>query len=303
MDLSPTAYAGHLRTIMAKSTASKYREGARLLLEYCEVHGVDMQKAPPGMLQGFITWLSSARNLAPASVGVMHSGATRYVDWRRKCGEPIPHFDRPELPPVPTKEPERLTAPELTAFLHSATATVPEPCCMALVLLPYCGLRSSEHVALKLSDVLVDVVDSKRVVTLRVQHGKGNKFRYVPVLEAVYPRLGHYLSHWRAGQVSSPWLFPSKKNPGAHVGDKYMRDWMVHVRRDAGLNPNVTPHTLRRTYASTLRQQGYSETTIADILGHESVDTTRKHYFAIASPEDLWKRLREQQTRPQNQQR
>lgn len=302
MDLGPSAYADHLRTIMAKSTAGKYREGARLLLEWCASKGIDMQHAPPGMLQGFISWLATERKLAPASIGVMHSGASRYVDWRRKCGEQLPHFDRPELPPVPTKEPERLTAPELAAYLHSATASVPEPCCMALVLLPYCGLRSSEHVSLKLTDVLVDVVDGKRVVTLKVT-GKGNKFRYVPVLEAVYARLGHYLTRWRAAQPSSPWLFPSKKNPGDHVGDKYMRDWLIHVRRDAGLNPNVTPHTMRRTYASTLRQMGYSEATIADILGHESVDTTRKHYFAVASPEDLWKRLNEQKSRPQNQAR
>ena len=292
VEVSPAAYRQYLRTVASKSTASRYEYGAKLLLEYCRIVGRDIRTAPPGLLQSYVAWLTTERKLGPATIKVIHSGSTKYLEWRRKMGDPIPALHRPDLPQIPTRQPERLTQEQLARYLRSVTEKVPEPTRMALVLLGYCGLRSAEHVRLSLADVRVDMVDGRRRVTLRVV-GKGTKFRYVPVLEPVYPRLIAYLSGWRAQQVESPWLFPSLRGRG-HMSDSTLRDHLVEVRRHANLPPSVTPHTLRRTYASALRQMGYSEVTIADILGHESVDTTRKHYFAIASPTELWQRLNAQ---------
>jgi len=55
------------------------------------------------------------------------------------------------------------------------------------------------------------------------------------------------------------------------------RAWCGRDNRSA-----VSPHALRRTFASTLLDQGHHIDAIADVLGHESVNTTRRHY-AFAS--------------------
>jgi integrase/recombinase XerD len=127
------------------------------------------------------------------------------------------------------------------------------------------GLRVSELVGLKQSEV--DVLSG-----LIVCHGKGSKERRVP--------LGRSAIHWlqqysavkaRYGKQSSPYVF-------LHRGRPLTRQlaWSMIKRRaeQAGIK-NVSPHTLRHSFATHLLQHGADSRSVQALLGHSDISTTQ----------------------------
>ena len=154
----------------------------------------------------------------------------------------------------------------------------------ALFLLLYgCGLRISEGLNLNVGD-LRDM-DSSGVLRIR---GKGGKERLVPVLPVV--RAG--LEAWRARhpmpEAASP-LFVGVRGGRLQpaVAQKAMREW----RELSGLPAHVTPHALRHSFATHLREGGADLREIQELLGHASLSTTQRYTLADeAHLLDVWTR-------------
>jgi integrase len=92
-----------------------------------------------------------------------------------------------------------------------------------------------------------------------------------------------YLAGWRR-QYNGPWVFPkvtkTKKVTGhKHVSARYLRKSLQKMREPMGMD--FTPHTLRRTYITTLHRKKVDLATIARIAGHVSVQTTIDHYIRM----------------------
>ncbi len=134
-----------------------------------------------------------------------------------------------------------------------------------------CGLRVSEAVALRVEDV-----DGK-ALTLRVI-GKGNKERLVPLTQGLLEDLRQVFREHRC----KPWLFPNKARTN-HIDAGHVEQLFRKIRRELGFDESLAPHSLRHGFAMRLFEQHMPAETIAILLGHESVKTT-KRYLHLTEP-------------------
>jgi len=137
---------------------------------------------------------------------------------------------------------------------------------MLFGLLLNSGLRISEALALKLSDVRIveGVAKSVRVI------GKGNKERLVPLPGQFAAVFGFWLKD-RANR-SEP-VFA--KADGKAVSPQAARGYLRLMLKKAGIEKKISPHKLRHTYATNLLNAGAELVDIKALLGHESIGTTQ----------------------------
>lgn len=144
----------------------------------------------------------------------------------------------------------------------------------AIALLPYrAGLRIGEVVGLDVDDVSL----SARTGSLRVV-GKGRdggKVRRVELHSEVRPILRTWLDErpsWR-GADETPALFINRR-AGSRITDRGARNIVCGFGQDLDFEP-FGPHTLRHTFGTELRKAGVDLATIAELMGHSSLETTR----------------------------
>jgi site-specific recombinase XerD len=122
------------------------------------------------------------------------------------------------------------------------------------------GLRVSEAVALTIHDI-----DSARMV-IHLRQGKGRKDRFVMLSEQLLVILRDY---WR--QTRPPnWLFPGP-DLNRPVTTRSVQRACRRAAHAAGLDKNVTVHTLRHSFATHLLEQGVDIRVIQDLLGHRHI--------------------------------
>lgn len=134
-----------------------------------------------------------------------------------------------------------------------------------IVLVLYgCGLRTSELCALRVQDV-----DRERK-ELFIRHGKGDRERVVPIPEGVYTPLLAYLLE-RGGKKGP--LFRTAAKQGRVSPAEVSR--LVHeAAHRAGLDTEITPRTLRHSFATHLMDRGVDLAVIASLMGHRSPHET-----------------------------
>jgi len=144
------------------------------------------------------------------------------------------------------------------------------------------GLRLSEAANLKITDV-----DSQRM-QLNIQSGKGKKQRQVPLSPRLLEALREYWKHHRPTAL----LFPGKTLNKPYAGTSIQKTIKASAKR-AKIKKNVTPHTLRHSYATGLLEAGVDILTISRLLGHSCFTTTmvylhvrRTHLLRSPSPLD-----------------
>ena len=131
-----------------------------------------------------------------------------------------------------------------------------------------CGLRVSELISLRLSDIFPGEG------FIRVS-GKGNKQRLVPVNEEWKRRLELWLEDRRSIDVdekSAETVFLNRR--GKKLSRVMVFNIIKEAVRDAGIDKNVSPHTFRHSFATHLLQGGASIRQVQELLGHESITTT-----------------------------
>jgi site-specific recombinase XerD len=142
----------------------------------------------------------------------------------------------------------------------------------ALMICYGAGLRVSEAVALKVSDI-----DSQRML-IRVEHGKGAKDRYA----MLSPRLLEVLRrYWKAARPQH-YLFPSWRQ-NRHLCPTSLQLACREAAARSGLRKRVTVHTLRHSFATHLLENGTDIRVIQVLLGHSRIDTTA--HYTVVSPQ------------------
>ena len=131
------------------------------------------------------------------------------------------------------------------------------------------GLRASEVVALKVSDI-----DSQRM-TLRIEQGKGRKDRYAMLPPLLLERLRTW---WRVARAQGKmldggWLFPGM-NPLDPVTPRQLNRAIHDAAIAAGIDKRVSMHTLRHSFATHLLEQKVDIRVIQVLLGHKKLETT-----------------------------
>jgi integrase/recombinase XerD len=169
---------------------------------------------------------------------------------------------------TPLRLPAILDAEELERFLAAVTVLRNR---VALATAYAAGLRIGEVVQLKIASI-----DSARML-LHIENGKGGNDRYA----MLSPRLLQILrGYWRLERPDS-WLFPGQE-PGTHVACVTVQSACRIARQHAGIAKRVTTHTLRRSFATHLLENGTDIRTIQVILGHADLNTTAK-YVQVAT--------------------
>ena len=132
-----------------------------------------------------------------------------------------------------------------------------------------CGLRVSEVIGLKLSDLYFDEGFIKVL-------GKGSKQRFVPIASSAVKKINSYIkesrSHLKIKSEAEDILFLNRR--GAQLTRAMIFTILKDLTKIANLNKNVSPHTLRHSFATHLLENGADLRSIQLMLGHESITTT-----------------------------
>jgi integrase/recombinase XerD len=150
-----------------------------------------------------------------------------------------------------------------------------------------CGLRASELISIKLSDIN----ESQGVMYIR---GKGRKERVVPYVGALRTAVKKYLSDARpklcanGGKMeSADFLFVSKSGRQMNRQDL----WNILQKRggNAGMSKKrLHPHVLRHSFATHLQRRGMDLRTLQELLGHSSIATTEKYAHLDTELRDIY---------------
>jgi integrase/recombinase XerD len=137
-----------------------------------------------------------------------------------------------------------------------------------LELLYATGIRVSELIALEMDNVQL---------TMGFVRCNGNKERIIPIGRAASDAIKHYLEHGRPGFISAKHqdhaLFLN------HQGKSLTRQgfWKIlkKLALEAGINKELTPHTLRHSFATHLLENGADLRAVQEMLGHADISTTQ----------------------------
>ncbi len=169
--------------------------------------------------------------------------------------------------------PNVLSVQEVTKLLQSTkTDSARSLRDKAMLELMYAsGLRVSEVVNLRVSDLNLEVGFLRCI-------GKGKKERIVPLGKLSIKSLQHYLKKGRPRLMKDllvPNLFLNQR------GKAFTRQWVwkliKHYARQAGIKKEITPHTLRHSFATHLLANGADLRIVQELLGHADITTTQTY--------------------------
>ncbi len=137
---------------------------------------------------------------------------------------------------------------------------------LILELLYSCGVRVSELINIKLNDI---DFSNNRILIL----GKGNKERYVLYGKICQNLLNDYINNSRSLlNKNSEYLLLNKF--GNKITDRAIRMIIDDIVKKSSLKLNISPHTLRHTFATHLLNEGADLKIVQELLGHENIATT-----------------------------
>lgn len=176
-----------------------------------------------------------------------------------------------ETPKTGTKLPDTLSQNEIDALIDAIDLSHPQGERNRTIFetIYSCGLRVSEAITLKISDLFFEEG------FIRVL-GKGNKERYVPIHESAQKYIKMYLkairNHILPQKGFEDTLFLNRRGKGLSRQMIFMILKDLAVKID--LKKKISPHTLRHSFATHLLQNGADLRAIQQMLGHESITTT-----------------------------
>ena len=176
-----------------------------------------------------------------------------------------------EAPKLKRSLPDVLTFEEIEAIIAELDLSTPEGGRNKAILetMYSCGLRVSELVNLKISNLYLDVGFIKVL-------GKGDKERLIPIGRSAVKYIGIYRKNIRVHIPVKPGnddiLFLNRR--GSQLSRVMIFLMLKDLVQKAGIRKNISPHTLRHSFATHLVEGGADLRAVQEMLGHESITTT-----------------------------
>jgi len=175
-----------------------------------------------------------------------------------------------EQPKLPLHLPEVLSVEEIEKIIALIDLSLPMGHRnLAIIETLYgSGLRVSELINIKLSDIYFDEKYMK--IT-----GKGSKQRLVPLSDKTIEQINFWLkerSHITIKPKHEDFLFLNRR--GAKMSRIMVFYIIEKLKKDAGINKKISPHTFRHSFATHLLEGGANLRAIQQLLGHSSIITT-----------------------------
>ncbi len=262
-----------LERSLSANSASAYARDVKKLSQYVEFSKLNL--LPKQMkaihLQDFIVYLQQFR-LESSSQARLLSGIRAFYKYLLVSDviddDPTEFIEAPRLT---RKLPEVLTYEEVQLLLSSVDLSLPNGTRNRAMLevLYACGLRVSELVDLRLTNVFADLGFVKIV-------GKGNKERIVPIGKMALKHLQLYIQKERVHTSPDPSAdnIVFLNNRGKKISRVLVFLIIKELCEKAGIQKSISPHTFRHSFATHLLEGGADLRAIQDMLGHESITTT-----------------------------
>lgn len=257
---------------LSKNTIENYSFDIERLCLFLETSQIEVSpiKISDETLQQFI--YSVSKEVNPRSQARIISGLKSFFNYLvfedYRADNPTELI---ETPKTGRKLPDTLSVEEIDGLIAAIdlSSNEGERNRAMLETLYGCGLRVSELVSLKISDLFFEEGFIK--IT-----GKGNKERFVPIGELTQKYIVIYQkeirSHLNIKKGYEDTLFLNRR------GSQLTRAMVFTIIKDlvvkTGLKKNISPHTLRHSFATHLLENGADLRSIQLMLGHESITTT-----------------------------
>lgn len=256
----------------SENTTSAYRNDLSQFLEFISRDAQSWDEVNTGLLATYVDFLQEgqyASSTVARKVAAVKSFFHFMLDTDKLQDDPTATLDSPK---VKKRLPKILSPDEIARLLNQPTRSS-DPKSLRdkafLELLYATGMRVSELVSLDVSDVHLQ----DRVVRCAT---RAQKERLLPISDRAARALERYLDRGRPSLMRDP------EDPALflnHRGRRLTRQglWLIikgHVDA-AGLGPDVTPHTLRHSFATHLVNGGADLRDVQRLLGHANISTTQ----------------------------
>ena len=246
---------------LSQNTIDAYR---RDLYSFAE--GVDeIDNIDRGSINNYVRSLKE-KKLASSSVIRKVASLRGFFKWAYSMGiikkNPASTLEQPK---VPKRLPKVISIKEIEELLHSGLSPIQK---VIVELLYSCGLRVSELVNLKISDI---DLNSKYVRCF----GKGSKERVIPIGKAAKNAVLEYLPEREF--LLKKYNLNTKKLLISGSGRLLNRQDIYNFIHEKGkiVHKNISPHTLRHSFATHLLENGADLRVVQELLGHSDVSTTQ----------------------------
>ena len=282
-------FLAHLATDRGASVYTQ-RNYSQALTEFFRWH-VEERKSPPAWeklqrddFRGFVRFLGR-NNLSRAATQLRFSALRTFYKFLIRHGaaesSPIKNLS---LPKPEKRLPKFLTKPQMEALLiapfellkiqkeKKAGRPISQIAALrdvaVLEMIYSCGLRVSELCGLRVEDIDW----SEQIVRVR---GKGKKERLVPVGKPALMAIQDYWNTFKQPPGGPSPVFFSETKKRAPLSSLQLSRRLKKYLSIAGLDPSLTPHKLRHSYATHLLDAGADLRSVQELLGHAHLITTQ----------------------------
>ncbi len=257
---------------LSKNTISSYARDLERFIADAEVD--DFALITPLSVENHISRLR-AKGLAESSIARAVVAIRNLVEFVCKERKSLNLIKDVKPPRVKGRLPKALSIAEVNDLI-AATHSPSNPQALsetAIVELLYgTGARISEIVSLNVSDVMK--IDGGEVANLRLT-GKGGKVRVVPLGTFARAALDQYLVRMRPALINKDREALFLNDRGGRLSRQSMGTMVSEAAKRAQIPTEVSPHSLRHSYATHLLDGGADVRVVQELLGHSSVTTTQ----------------------------
>ena len=277
-----TEYLNHLSVEkgLAKNTLLSYRRDLERFLKYLAENSLELAKITPELMAEYVAWLrgknSTQPPLAEASIARAVVAIRNLYAFEAKENSELNLLRDFHPPKIPKRLPKALTINDISALI-AAAASAADPIAprdAALIELLYAsGARISEIVQLNLSDISKLQESNSFAIKLK---GKGGKERVVPIGKYAREAIDQYLVRVRPGLLTerrNDALFLNRQ--GKRLSRQSAWEIITLAAARAKIEREVSPHSLRHSFATHLLDGGADIRVVQELLGHSSVTTTQ----------------------------
>ena len=265
---------------LASNTISAYRLDIEKFFHYLSTNQLSLEQVTPEHLSSYVAWLRGMENtefkIGESSIArniISIRSYFTYLAKEHKFNNPSSNFKPPK---IGKRLPKALTIDQVMSMLNIAGTDLISSRDKALVELLYAtGARVSELINLNTLDISTADTQAGSTTTVKLK-GKGGKERVVPIGSFAVAAVNDYLVRSRPSLLkvsTQKALFLNQR--GGRLSRQSAWNLVAKAAERAGLSDQVTPHSMRHSFATHLLDGGADIRVVQELLGHSSVTTTQ----------------------------
>jgi integrase/recombinase XerD len=265
---------------LASNTISAYRLDIEKFFHYLSTNQLSLENVTPEHLSSYVAWLRGMENtefkIGESSIArniISIRSYFTYLAKEHKFNNPSSNFKPPK---IGKRLPKALTIDQVMSMLNIAGTDLISSRDKALVELLYAtGARVSELINLNTLDISSADTQAGTTTTVKLK-GKGGKERVVPIGSFAVAAVNDYLVRSRPSLLkvsTQKALFLNQR--GGRLSRQSAWNLVAKAAERAGLSDQVTPHSMRHSFATHLLDGGADIRVVQELLGHSSVTTTQ----------------------------